>query len=361
MLSRVAESLYWMARYVERAENIARLINVNTHLLLDLPRGISPGWQPLIAISGGDAQFNEHHSDYSQSNAVRFLVADESYPGSIVSSLGYARENARTIRDYIPREAWEQVNNLFLELKQGLPAGLAQRRRYQFLNNIVAGIQQLTGLLAGTLNHDCGYRFLRCGRNLERADMTARILKVRCSSLLPEQMELTPFENIQWMSVLYSLTAYQMYRRRMQARVRRAQVLRFLLQETVFPRSYHHCLTSVESDLIRLPRNDAALRSTLRARRLVQEADTQKLSGSSLATLLEALQGAAAQIHCAIEETYFLPVTEALASHAANEQYSPAPSEQYKSAASEQTSHAASEQYSPTTKARNKPAADQPS
>lgn len=311
MLSRVAESLYWMARYVERAENTARLVNVNTHLLLDLPQGISPGWRPLIAISGGDELFAERYSDYSQTNAVRFLVADDGYSGSIVSALGFARENARTIRDYIPREAWEQVNNLYLEIKSDLPGGLSQRNRYQFLNDMITGAQLLTGMLAGTLNHDFGYSLLRCGRNLERADMTTRILGVRCSSLLPEEMELTPFENIQWMSVLHSLSAYQMYRRRMQMRVRRAEVLHFLLQDTEFPRAYHCCLLSVENDLARLPRNDMALRLTLRARRLVQEADPLTLGGASLAQLMETLQDAAAQIHSAIEDTYFRPLMEA--------------------------------------------------
>lgn len=311
MLSRVAESLYWMARYVERAENTARLVNVNSHLLLDLPRGISPGWQPLIAISGGDPQFCERYNDYSQGNAVRFLVADEAYPGSIVNALGFARENARTIRDYIPREAWEQLNNLYLEVKNELPGGLAQRNRYQFLNEIIAGAQLLTGMLAGTLNHDFGYSLLRCGRNLERADMTTRIIGVRSTDLLPETPELTPFETIQWMSLLHSLSAYQMYLRRVQAPVRRDQVLRFLLQDTEFPRAYHHCLVSIEEDLSRLPRKEAALRLTVRARRMVQEVDPQTLTGVNLAQLVETLQDAAAQVHRALEETYFLPLTEA--------------------------------------------------
>ncbi len=112
MLSRVAENLYWLGRYVERAENTGRIVNVNANLLLDLPKGIAPGWKPLIEITGSADLYRKSYDDFEERNVVRFLVGDAQNSGSIISSLSAARENARTIRDIVPREAWEQVNEL---------------------------------------------------------------------------------------------------------------------------------------------------------------------------------------------------------------------------------------------------------
>jgi uncharacterized alpha-E superfamily protein len=123
MLSRVAENIYWLARYVERAENTARIVTVNANLLLDLPKGIAPGWRPLIDITGANALFEEHYKDYGERQVVRFLLGDERYPGSILSALGAARENCRTIRDVVPREAWEQINELYLFAREELAKG----------------------------------------------------------------------------------------------------------------------------------------------------------------------------------------------------------------------------------------------
>ena len=117
MLSRVAENIYWMARYIERAENIARLINVNTNLLLDLPKSANVGWVPIIEILGSGQLFNEQYDTPDERNVLRFIISDQKNSGSIVSSLNSARENARTIRDIIPRESWERINDLFMVAK----------------------------------------------------------------------------------------------------------------------------------------------------------------------------------------------------------------------------------------------------
>jgi uncharacterized alpha-E superfamily protein len=123
MLSRVAENIYWMARYVERAENTARIVSVNANLLLDLPKGIAPGWRPLVDITGANALFEEHYKDYGERQVVRFLIADERNSGSILAALVAARENCRTIRDFVPREAWELLNEIYLFAREDLPRG----------------------------------------------------------------------------------------------------------------------------------------------------------------------------------------------------------------------------------------------
>jgi uncharacterized alpha-E superfamily protein len=312
MLSRVAENLYWMARYVERAENTARLINVNTNLLLDLPRKIRFGWEPLIEITGGESIFRELYEEPGERQVMRFFMGDERNPGSIVSSLRSARENARTVRDIIPREAWEQINDLYLNTKANAQGGISQNRRYDFLKSIILGTQQITGLLAGTMSHDFGYDFIRLGRNLERADMTTRIIDVRSADLLPERDEsLKPFDNIQWMSVLKSLTAYQMYRRQVQQPVRRPLVLHFLLQDRQFPRAFYHCLGEVEGCLLDLPRHDAPLRVVNRLQRMVTEASPHDLVQQELHEFIDNLQLGLAELHAVIRETYYAAMVAA--------------------------------------------------
>lgn len=311
MLSRVADHIYWMARYIERAEDVARLINVNGHLQLDLPRDVRTGWEPLIQITGGDDIYRERYEETDERSVVRFLIGDQNNPGSILSSVGAARENARTIRDIIPREAWEQVNELYLHVRGNLQSGLSKGRRFDYLKTVILGTQQITGLLAGTMLHDAGYDFLRMGRNLERADMTTRIVDVRSANLLSDSGGFKPFENIQWMSVLKSLTAYQMYRRHMQVAVRRVDVLAFLLQNRQFPRSYYHCLGEVQACLESLPHNDTPLRTVLQLQRVVSEADPKVLSQSDLHAFIDDLQLGLANLHSQIVDSYFLPRTEA--------------------------------------------------
>ena len=185
MLSRVAENLYWLGRYVERAENTGRVVNVNANLLMDLPKGIAPGWQPLIEISGVTDLYTELYPDFEERNVVRFLVGDLQNPGSIISSLSRARENARTVRDIIPREAWEMINELYIYARDNVQSGVSKRHRFNYLQRIIRGVQMLDGLLIGAMSADAGNEFMRTGRNLERGDMTTRIIDACCPRRCP--------------------------------------------------------------------------------------------------------------------------------------------------------------------------------
>lgn len=162
------------------------------------------------------------------------------------------------------------------------------------------------------MNHDAGYNYLRMGRNLERADMTTRIIDVRSSNLLAEtSVDLAPFENIQWMSVLKSLTGYQMYRRAMQVRVQRPDALKFLFQDKRFPRSFYHAICEVENSLQDLPRNEAPLRLVTRLQSIVSGAKLERLSQKELHEFIDELQIKLGAIHDQIAATYFLvPVSK---------------------------------------------------
>lgn len=307
MLSRVAENIYWLARYVERAENTARLINVNTNLMLDLPKTAQPGWEPIIDILGTGDQYRSLHDDTEERTVLRFLIAEPSNPVSIHNSLAMARENSRTIRDIIPREAWERINDNFIFAKEQAQRGISKRGRHEYLQEVILGAQTLTGLLAGTMLHDVGYDFLKMGRNLERADMTTRIIDVRSANLLEDIHEgLAPYENIQWMSVLKSLTAYQMYRRKIQVRVRRPDVLDFLLKSRQFPRAFYHTICEVGGCLKDLPRNEKPLDQMKKLQNKVLRVDPRKLDQEKLHVFIDDLQLGLGTLHSLIVKTYFL-------------------------------------------------------
>lgn len=306
MLSRVAENIYWMARYIERAENTARLINVTTNLVLDMPRSANVGWEPIIEIMGGEEIFHEHYDSSDERNILKFMIADLHNPCSIIGSLQLARDNARTIRDIIPRETWESINDLYIYAKSNAQSGISRKNRHYYLQKVILGAQTITGQLAGTMYHDLGYDFLRLGRNLERADMTTRIIDVRSADLLEEEHEsLTPYENIQWMSVLKSLTAYQMYRRIVQVRVRRPDVLKFLLQERKFPRAFYHALCEVENCLKNLPKNKQGIAHIKQLQDTVLSANPEKLEQAELHKFIDKLQFGLMKINTDITDSYF--------------------------------------------------------
>lgn len=308
MLARTVENVYWLARYLERAENTARLISVNTHLLLDLPHGLALGWLPLVDMTGNRSFFDARYRHTDERHVVQFLIADRDNPGSIVSSLDMARENARTLRDVLPAEAWEELNRFFMQFSEQLPAGLSRRTRFDFLKQSVLMSQTLTGMLEGTMSRNEAHTFMMLGRNLERADMSSRIIDVRSAQLLPEDAaELRPFDTIQWMSVLRSLSGYEMYRLGPRSRVNRTDVLEFVLRNEQFPRSCLFCLMQMELCLHGLPRNTEARNALVTACRFLSGAALGSLDQPGLHELIDQLQLHITAVHDTIAGCYFPP------------------------------------------------------
>ena len=306
MLSRVADNLYWLARYLERAENLARLVEVNGSLMLDLPKALAPGWQPLVTINGAEARYAELGKDFSERSVVRFVVADEKNPGSMVSSLTCAREIARTIRDILPREVWEHVNELFLYVTEHAPEAINQRTRHAFLRRVTLGTQTLTGMLEGIVNEGPALWFMAIGRNIERADMTSRFVDVRAVGMLPVHgSPLRPFATIQWMSVLRSLSGYHMYRLKTRQRVYPAGVVSFLLADEDFPRACVCCLRRAEEVLSRLPNSAGPLRRLARVRRAVMHTRFETLEPIALHGFIDRFQRALGHTHDDVARTYF--------------------------------------------------------
>lgn len=307
MLSRVANSVYWIARYLERAENTARIVNVNTNLVLDTPKGMSPGWDPLVMITGNQEVFDQQYAEANERNVTRFLLTDANNGVSVLYCLDRARENARTVREVLPREVWEELNNLYLYARDNAQQGSSKRGRYEYVMKVIRGVQQLTGMMTGTMSNNMPYDFMVLGRNLERADMTLRILDVRSASLLPDAAELRPFENIQWVSVLKSLSAYQMYLQYMGVRVYREGVLQFLLQDRDFPRAVHHCVLRAASALGNLPRREAVLPQLDKVKAIITKVDVSTLDQAGLHAFIDAQEAGMADVGNAVAKVYFHP------------------------------------------------------
>ncbi|MCC5954000.1 MAG: alpha-E domain-containing protein [Acidimicrobiia bacterium] len=308
MLSRLAEAVFWTGRYLERAECTARLVQAHTELFLDLPRSVGLTFVPLLALTGSEDVFTELGGAPTEENVVAHLVAEPSNPSSIVASLTAARDNMRTTRQLFPRESWESINLLHLWATAQAEECTNRTVRTGWLTAVSREVQQLTGLLAGAMSHDETYVFLRLGRHLERADMTTRVLDVRATTLLAVRDDaLRPYADVQWVSVLRSLSAYQMYRRKVHARVQGPEVLRFLLQDEQFPRSVRHCLTQIGTALPDLPRHEVPLATSVDALEHVTTAEVRALAWDGLHEFVDDLQGRLAAIHDAVDETWFRP------------------------------------------------------
>lgn len=318
MLSRVAERVYWLGRYLERIENTARLVSVYGNVLLDLPSSAKLRWESLIAITGSGEDFAARYAQADEHNVVRFYLTDRDNPASIVNSADNARENARTVREMVPSSIWEGINDLHIYLHDNVDAALTRRGRDAFLGRVIESCQYLVGCMAGSMSRDAAYHFLRAGRYLERADMTSRIVDVGTANVFPwgtagrdesgQPRDTDPYESILWMNVLRSLNALQMYRRLVPERICAEEVVAFLLQDENFPRAVANCLQALQSCLRHLPRNEAAVNTVTAAMERVRAADVAALlRDEGVHDFIDELQIEFNALHAVINASWFEP------------------------------------------------------
>lgn len=249
MLSRVAQSIYWMARYIERAENVARFVDVNLQLLLDLPASGAAQWEPLVSTTGDLALFRERYETPSRENVVSFLTFDRTNPNSILSSLTAARENARSVREVISTDMWEHLNEFYHRVNGVSTQGGRLESPYQFFDSIKKGSYLFDGITLATLSHGESWYFYLLGRLLERADKTSRLLDFKYFVLLPSVGDVgTPFDDIQWAAVLRSASGFEMYRKR-HADIAPNRIVDFLMLDTDFPRSINYCVANADQSV----------------------------------------------------------------------------------------------------------------
>jgi uncharacterized alpha-E superfamily protein len=307
LLARVADRLYWGARYLERAEDTARIIRAYHELVIDFPGDVMLRWEPLAAISGNVVAFEFAPDDYSGELAVlHFLIADRLNSGSIVSCVASSRENLRTAREVIPREAWQTVNTLSHFVAANASSAVRRQSRDRFLARVVDDSRRFDGVLDSTMTRQNSYRMFRLGRVIERGDMTTRVLGVRAAALL--QMEASGIDavsdEVQWMGVLRSLSAFQMYQRATRGPIEGAAVVRFLLYDASFPRSVQSCLDEVRSLLLALPTPHDVLTVLDEAEAVLAEARPLASDGQELDDAMDRVQLAVARLDEAIHARY---------------------------------------------------------
>ena len=307
MLSRVAERLYWMARYLERAEDTARLTQAYSHLIMDIPAGSEPGWDILVRILDAEPTFGEHHRVFNEQNVLKFLIADEENPGSIHYCIRAARENVRTTRDVLPEEVWEHVNELYLYSMENAAKSVGRRNRHQFLEQVITSCQMINGLLMTTLCRDHAYRFIKLGHLLERADMTTRVIDVGAGALLGNERLNQAVDPLVWACLLQSLSAMGTYRRTIGPLVEADAVVDFVFRERSLPRSVRFCLDGIRQELVPLKNHKDALKVLDRARRSLARFDPEKAERQDLHNFIDRFQLELNTLGATISTTWFMP------------------------------------------------------
>ncbi len=311
MLSRVAESIYWMARYIERAENTARFIEVNLNLVLDQPMGVDQPWRPLINASGDEKVFDKHYEIADADSVTRFMAFDRSYPNSVISTLRNARENARSVRESLSSEAFEQINALYHYVNAEARSGVVLDSPTDFFDSIRRHCHLLTGILDATMSHDLAWHFANMGRLLERADKSSRILDVKYFTLLPTVDSVgTAHDDLQWSSLLFSISGFEAYRRQHHM-IRSESVVDFFLLHPEFPRSVLFCIENTEWSLAAIARGATDERHAVAAnlvaevRQRLRETEATEIVRFGLHEFVDSLQSDMNRIGAAITQTYF--------------------------------------------------------
>ncbi|MDZ4725233.1 MAG: alpha-E domain-containing protein [Leptospira sp.] len=320
MLSRVAESVFWLNRYIERAENYSRFIDVNHQLSLDLNDEFPNQWMPLVHTTGDAEDFDKKYEKITPANVIKFMTFDEENPNSIFNCLSRARENARTIRENISTSMWEVLNEFYLSVKdyrksymenpetrgEGISADLSE-----FLSHIRKSCQSFYGCSDATISHDEVWSFSLLGRFLERADKTTRILDMKYFILLPSVQDVgSTLDLLQWLSLLKSASAHEMFNRKYK-KVHPNDIADFLILDQTFPRSIVFCLQEIEESLEKvsgtkegLPRNLAQDAATTYLNRLRSE-NIESIFDKGLHEYLDDIQIELNQIGSKIVDRFF--------------------------------------------------------
>jgi uncharacterized alpha-E superfamily protein len=249
MLSRIADSLYWLARYMGRAEDTARILDVNYYMMLEqAPIAYQLSWEPLLSMAGEHEHFQHFYSEATAETVFEFLAFRRDNPSSIVECVAKARENARSIRDFISREMWEDINSLYHTVHRFIPEREFGAGPHRFCGEVRSGCHRFYGVRDATLAHDEGWEFLRIGASLERAEVTARLAAMEFRDSAKDLAAAT-HDTHQWLAVLRSVGAYAEYRRQYQSVVEPKRVAEMLILHPKHPRSVRFSTIELQSGL----------------------------------------------------------------------------------------------------------------
>ncbi len=279
MLSRVADSLYWMSRYVERGENVARILDVNLQLMLDLPKlGAEQEkkiWGPVLRSTCDNADFDKLYKTTSADNVIDYLTFNPKNTNSIINCITSARENARHVREQISMEMWEEINRVYLWMKSQTLKKIQRQGLYEFFNEVKNASHLFQGITDGTMTHGEDWDFIQIGKYLERGDMVTRILDANDEIFINAPASLMNGGTLQWSAILRSCSSHDSYRKFYVAQVEPDKVVEFLILNEFFPRSIRFCVGALDVALRRI--------SGCQEERFTNQAE--KLSGRLVAEL----------------------------------------------------------------------------
>ena len=306
MLSRAAERVYWTGRYLERAENTARIVQQYSQLLLDLPDEVGVGWSELVRRVGAMDAFRASGKPDNETGILEFLLADSEGSTSLAYSLRMARENIRITRDLLPHEAWENVNELYQETRRSLGPAASGEDRFEVLAECIGECQKISGILTGTVSHHSPYQFLSLGQSIERADMTSRIIEVAAAYIQHNERLVRRYGSSLWTNVLKSVSAFQMYRQYCQRQVQGFRVIDFLVCDRAFPRSMAFCMDRARSSCKALPRGETTSAALEEVDNLLLPIPADRISAADVTALMDTVQRRLADVHMAVAATWFL-------------------------------------------------------
>ncbi|MGB1126744.1 MAG: alpha-E domain-containing protein [Opitutales bacterium] len=331
MLSRVADSLYWMSRYIERAENVSRLLDVNLQLLLDFEEmndlKLKEHWEPVIRATGDEALFYELYEQADSSSVTEFLTFNKKNPSSILSCMLAARENASMIRDQLSTEMWQCINQAYLFLKSNNAKQIWDSGPYEFYKQIQDYSHLFMGLTDATFSHTEGFYFMQVGKFLERADKTSRILDIKYHILLPSLEDVGgAVDAVQWSAILRSCSAFEAYHRIYVASVDPLRVADFLIFNDYFPRSIQFCVRELDTNLHRIsgcPKGEYSNPAEHASGRMLSELKYNTITDAfnrGLHEYLEAIQQRFVEIGVEVYKTYMFHPHIDMASEIASQQ-----------------------------------------
>jgi uncharacterized alpha-E superfamily protein len=312
MLSRVAESLYWMSRYIERAENMTRMLAVNFYARLEgRPAGVEEGWAPIVALTGDGGLYDRLYAEWTDANVTEFLVWHPENPNAVASCVARARENARSVREQISSEVWEHLNRLYFLLRD-LDRAAVARAPHELFRQMREGSHAFQGITDATMTHGEGYLFIQLGKFLERAATTVRIVggKYAEAAALPEG---TAASALRLSAMLKSASGFEAFRKAHSSPLQAAPVAEFLLLHPEFPRACRFCLRSAAEALRAIAaegprgaaRTDRPYRALGRISADLEFLDIQEILGERLAAYLDNLLTRIQEVGNEVVRSYF--------------------------------------------------------
>lgn len=310
MLSRVADSIFWMSRYIERAENVARFVDVNLNLAIELGPEAADQWAALVFTTGDYAAFAARHGEPNRHYVLQFLTFDEENANSILSCVRRARENARQVREMIADTLWEEVNKFYLMVRDAAGDERLRGEPMEFFARVRLASQLIEGITEATMSHGEAWHFRRMGRLVERADKTSRILDVKYYLLQTSAQDGGPLDTVQWSALLKSASALEMYRQK-HGRITPHNVADFLLLDRDFPRAAHFCLLRAEQSLLAITGGSPGTYRNLAEQRMgrlrseLDYANIREILAGDLHEFVDAFQTKLNGVGDAIYETFF--------------------------------------------------------